>query len=159
VAPVLVTAVMLATCAAPAVARDSLPPDNSGLDQYVESLPGPEGDHVPSRRGGSLPASVRRQLAGTPDGHVLRRLAVVPVAVSGAPPRRGGRDQRRGAPASGGKHIREEGAKGLLSVLADVAFSSAGGAAAGLGLLVLVAAAAGSGLLRRRRGPRPPGAG
>jgi hypothetical protein len=71
---------LLVFAAVPSVAlADHLPDDNAALDQYVASLPEPDGDRpVDLNEGGNakpLPRSVVRTLAAAPDGDALEEVA------------------------------------------------------------------------------------
>ncbi len=103
-----VAALAILIAPAPAFAQGDLPP-GSGVDQYVESLPGAGGGKVPGTtpRGGAgtrqeLSARTRSQLRDTADDRLLRRVASDPQL--GAPAaddrsRRSGAN-RPGQPAS-----------------------------------------------------------
>jgi hypothetical protein len=70
----------------PAAARaQSFSPNDPALDEYVESLPVPEGSRDPSHpaRPRKLPRSISRGLARVPVGHLLEHVASSPAL--GAP--------------------------------------------------------------------------
>lgn len=67
-----------------AAAQNELPP-GSGVDQYVESLPGAGGDQVPGTGGrarsgfdGALSPATKAQLARDPEGKLAQRIATDP---------------------------------------------------------------------------------
>ena len=141
--------------AGPAAAqRDQIaPPGNSGVDEYLETVPTAEGNR-PSRSaaerrerggGGALSREARRGLeAQGPDG---RRAAALAEATA---PRR---PSREGAGASGLADAGDgQGAVG--SVLERVAGADDGGMGAALPILLVLTLAGGIAglLLRRRRG-------
>jgi hypothetical protein len=133
------------------------PPGNSGIDQYVPSIPSVAGNRPVNRglgpvtRAPTISPSTRSTLASLgPVGRAVRRLtaATAPPPV----PRRAGRDVV-GGPGAGA----DLGGGGGRSPLPAVLATTGGGTGTGPILpLVLVLAAVGAVLVRRRGGGQPP---
>jgi hypothetical protein len=137
-----------------AAAQGALPPDDSGVDQYVEGLPGPKGS-VPSvgvgkgrDRGAKLPPGVTSQLESLGDDG----RAVVEFAEATAPrsadrvPTRG---SRRG---DGGPSTASEAPSGVSAISRMIGEMVGGEGGMGLALpliLVLTALGAVAGLVMR----------
>ncbi len=146
---------------ASAASARSLPPGNSGVDEYTPSVPGPGGPTALGGGGGHpdhLPGSVRARLRGA-DGPLLARIATSPaLGAPGAGAGRGSHGDRAAASSGGNGASARSGAsagKGSGSLAAAV------GDAAGdssvwplLGAMAVVAAAGFAALSRRRGGPR-----
>jgi hypothetical protein len=105
--------------AGPVAAQSDVPNDNSGVDQYSESLPSSDGSrarsvggHAP--QGVPLPSRVRSSLPGGERGRLLRRVATDPTL--GAPVRA----KRPLRPAPIGATARP----GALSAVGDALFGS-----------------------------------
>ena len=104
-AAVAVASLAILIAPAPASAQGDLPP-GSGVDQYVESLPGAGGGKVPGTapRGGAgnrqeLSARTRSQLRDTSEDRLLRRVASDPEL--GAPAAAGRRPGANSSAAQG----------------------------------------------------------
>ena len=150
--------------ASPAAAEYTLPPDNSGADQYVPPVPDAGGSR-PSGPGtgtpGSLAPNVRASLPAGTEGRVLARLATDPGSGAPSAGARGSSGGGRGAAAGGGTSAgANSGGGGGRAHEADVTAASAitssvsdnpgVGILAG-GILVLTLGAGGLGLVQRRR--------
>lgn len=140
------TALLWLALAGPAAAQDTVPGDNSGVDQYSESLPSSDGRRAPAVgarpvQGVPLSRRVESSLPGGQHGRLLRRVATDPTL--GAPVRRKGRTAGLGtAPADSGTSA--------ASAIGGTLFGSSG-----IWLLLLVmllsAVAAVAGAAARRR--------
>ena len=164
-----------AVLAPPALAQGELPADNSGIDEYVESLPAAEGKRDPSggSRSGSdpsggsrsarLPERIRRALPPGREGQILERIAT--AGALGAPVGAGAPETSTpstesdgdgsddgggggGAPGGGSSGGGDEGA--LSAVGSTVADSDTPAIPILVGLLVLITALAAVVALRLR---------
>jgi hypothetical protein len=133
-AAIIAAIAALAASAPMASARSDLPP-GSGLDQYVESVPGADGNHAPGsrpsgrQRPSQLSPSVRRRLARDPQGRNLARLARDPSV--GAPARRARGEAPSSRSGSGGD-------ESVPAAAVDTLGGSGGGGTAVLVTLVLI---------------------
>src|SRR4051794_11393696 len=164
---VLTLACLLALCApSPALAKNKIhaPPGNSGVDEYLEVVPGGGGNRPASKPGGSngaLNGKARRALRSYgSDGRAAANLAAAT-----ADPSSGGRSRsgaRGGASGKAGKGSAalaaadketDNGDSGILSALKRVA-SGVGGTGLGIGLPILLLAVLAAGVVfgMRRRG-------
>jgi hypothetical protein len=162
----LAAAITALALASPAGAQYSLPPDNSGADQYVPPVPDPGGNR-PANPGhskpGSLSPSVRRSLPSGSEGLLLARLATDPG--SGAPSSASGQGSSRGGGGTGdgkssgdesgggaGGRTKEADATATSAITSAISDNPSVGLLAGAILVLTVAAAAvGLGSRRRRR--------
>lgn len=144
-------------------AQAQLPSDNSGIDEYVETVPGAEGSRQPgkSKRTAPLPENVRRGLPPGGEGELLTRLATAEglgapldrgsqtaTVPDGAPDESANRSGRERPDSSGGE---DRGAPGAVaSALTDS--DDPGIPLLVAALLLLTLAAAVAALMRRRRG-------
>jgi hypothetical protein len=96
------TSLLLLGAVPSAALADHLPDDNAALDQYVASLPEPDGDRPVGLENGPkaepLPRSVVRELAAAPGGDTLEQVATS-VAL-GAPERQPARGSSRSSGSS-----------------------------------------------------------
>jgi hypothetical protein len=98
-----VVAALLGSALAPATALPQSDIPGSGVDEYVEGIPGAGGRHVPGTKdrgranGSDLPASTRRSLSGDAEGRSLQQLATDP---SLGAPRPSARKGKRAAAAA-----------------------------------------------------------
>jgi hypothetical protein len=151
--------------ASPAAAQETIPPDNSGADQYVAPVPDAGGNR-PSGPGASRPGSLspgaRAALPSGSEGRLLARLATDPG--SGAPSVAGGQASSGGSGSAGGGNTgtagNGNGGGGNRSREADVTAASAitssisdGGGAGVLvgGLVALTLGVAALRLVQHRR--------
>jgi hypothetical protein len=166
-------AVLALTLSGPAAAQYTLPPDNSGADQYVPPTAGP-GGNTPSSPGpghpGSLPPGVRASLPPGSEGKLLTRIATdpgsgAPVGVSGRTGAAGRHASSRNGSATGSSSA-DSGATGKGRASVGVAHEAGTNAASAItnavsdntgvgilaaGLFALTLGAAGLGLAQRRR--------
>jgi hypothetical protein len=136
-----------------------LPDDNAALDQYVASLPEPDGDRPVELSGGGkaepLPRAVVRKLAASPDGDALEQVATS-VAL-GAPEKRAGdaASSDRTPPADGAQPGPSAKAVPAAVVEPDEApVSTVLGSAEGIIALIVLAASLAVGFAISRLGAR-----
>jgi hypothetical protein len=160
---VAVAVIAMLACPAGAAAQGALPPGDSGVDEYVEGVPGPKGS-VPSGSVGkgkdrgdkALPPGVVRQLEALgEDGR-----AAAELAEATAPSRadRAGARKARDGEAGGSSGSAGGGNDSGGSAIAEVVGKMVGGGEGGMGLalplilLVTVLSAIAVVVARRSRG-------
>jgi len=145
----LVAVALIATLAhtAAAAAQATLPPGDSGVDEYVEGVPGPKGQ-VPSSKVGkgkgdgeqALPPRVLRQLEALgEDGRAAAELAqaTAPSRADRASARKG-RDGAGGSSGSAGGESDGSGGSAISEVVGKLIGGGEGGMGWALPLILLV---------------------